>query len=129
MTGSGRPTPALLQTRQDQLAVKNPELARSPRRLREKAKNSVLAVILAVMSIVLFTGGCLIAYRFAIAAIDQKQALSATLLASLLIPLAPGAVLGLITALRFDPDAGGVIDQFASTVGAVRGAVLGKKSE
>lgn len=124
---NARPTPALIQTRQEQLAVKNPELARSPRRLREKAKNSILAVLLAVFSTVLFAGGCVVAYQFAIAAIDQKQPLSPTLLASLLIPLAPGAVLGLITALRFDPDAGGVLDQFASTVGAVRGAVLGKK--
>lgn len=116
----------LLQTQAATLAVKNPQLARSPERLHEKAQVSLLAVIFGSLSIVLFIVGALVSYKFAMSALDQKTPATAMLFLSLLIPLVPGSTLGLITAFKFDPDAGSVASQFATTIGSVRAAVLGR---
>lgn len=105
-----------LDTMTVQLAVKKPELARSPHRLRAKAKGSIIAVVLGCISVVLVAGGCWVAYLFAKSAIKQSQPVSVTLLASLLIPLVPGTVLAYVTAARFDSEAGSVFEQLTNTV-------------
>lgn len=114
MTDATKKAP--LDTMTEQLAVKKPELARSPHRLREKAKGSMVAVILAAISFAMIVGGCYVTFLFSKSAIKQAQPVSPTLLLSLLIPLAPGTVLAFYTAKRFDSEAGTVLDQITNTV-------------
>ena len=104
-----------------------PELARAPAaQQRKKARSVILAVILWVVAAgVLGAGGTLV-FFFARAALAQQQALSISLMVSLTVPLVPGFALALYAALRNDPEAGGVLTQFATFVGAMRAALKGK---
>lgn len=116
-----------MKTQAATLAIKNPELAHSPDRLAQKAERSFFAVMGAGFAAVVFGAGALIAYKFAAIAVAKHQEPTMSFFLALLIPLAPGSIIGLIVALRFDPDAGGVLSQAATTIGSVREALFGKK--
>lgn len=127
MTAPTKPASDMMKTQAAKLAVKNPELAYSPTRLAQKAERSFFAVVGAGIALIVLGAGALIAYKFAAIAVAQKQVPTISFFLALLIPLAPGSIMGLIVALRFDPDAGGVLSQVATTIGSVREAVFGKK--
>lgn len=109
------------------LIESNPDLARaSAPRLQMKAGRAVGFVIGLTVSGALLVAGGFVCYRFAMSAIEQKQALSISLMLSLLIPLIPAGALGLFTAFRHDPDAGSAIQQVIATVGSLRDTIRGK---
>lgn len=103
-----------------QLPQVNSDLAKAaPERVHEKAAGVVVAVIWGGIAVALLVGAGVFVFYSAKNAILQKTPLTVRLVATLILPFAPGGAALLFATLRLDPDAGGVVSQIISFFGAI----------
>lgn len=105
-----------------------PDLAHAPpEKIHRKAKRAIWVFFIAGAAVVLVAAGAYLSYGFAKSAIAQEQPVSLGLMFAILVPILPGSVVGLIAAMRFDPDAGGAFQQLITLAAAARQAIKPSK--